>query len=163
MSVRYKVTDKEHYIPAGRIVKSAGRPEKSSLAEHVDVQMLDGLHAILAGVDDHAVSVLQAKVFGDILKSCRDYILTARPTVANLRGALDRVVDAFKNAHPKDVREAAEILLAEADRIRIEDEAACEAIGINGLKLLKPGMGILTHCNAGALATSGYGSNIHGQ
>ncbi|MBQ7246046.1 MAG: S-methyl-5-thioribose-1-phosphate isomerase [Firmicutes bacterium] len=100
------------------------------------------------------------QVFGDILKSCRDYIATARPTVSNLRGALDRVVDAFKNAHPKDVREAAEILLAEADKIRVEDEAACEAIGVNGLKLLKPGMGILTHCNAGALATSGYGTAL---
>ncbi|MBO4236019.1 MAG: S-methyl-5-thioribose-1-phosphate isomerase [Firmicutes bacterium] len=100
------------------------------------------------------------QIFGDILKECRDYIATARPTVANLIWALDRVLDAFKNAHPKDVREAAEVLLREADAIRMEDEAACEELGLNGLKLLKPGMGILTHCNAGALATSGYGTAL---
>ena len=100
------------------------------------------------------------QVFGDILKECRDYIATARPTVSNLTWALDRLVNAFKNSHPKDVREAAEILLKEADAIRMEDEAACEAMGLSGLKLLKPGMGILTHCNAGALATSGYGTAL---
>ena len=100
------------------------------------------------------------QVFGDILMKCRDYLATARPTTANLTWALDRLINAFKNSHPKDVRESAELLLKEADKIRIEDEAACESMGLHGLKLLKPGMGILTHCNAGALATSGYGTAL---
>ena len=100
------------------------------------------------------------QTFGDVLKACRDYLATARPTVANLKGSLDRVVKAFKDGHPKDVREAAELLLAEADSIRIEDEEACRLMGEHGLKLLKPGMGLLTHCNAGALATSGYGTAL---
>ena len=100
------------------------------------------------------------QVFGDILKECRDYLASARPTASNLTWALDRVVNAFKMGHPKDVRESAELLLEEADKIRIEDEEACYAMGENGLKLLKPGMGILTHCNAGALATSGYGTAL---
>jgi methylthioribose-1-phosphate isomerase len=49
-------------------------------------------------------------------------------------------------------------LREEALRIRQEDEDACRAIGENALTLLKPGMGLLTHCNAGALATSRYGT-----
>lgn len=100
------------------------------------------------------------QVFGDVLKECRDYLATARPTAVNLTWALDRVVNAFKNGHPKDVKEAADIILSEADAIRVEDEEACYSMGENGLKLLKPGMGILTHCNAGALATSGYGTAL---
>ena len=100
------------------------------------------------------------QTFGDILKKCRDYLATARPNVANLSGSLDRVVNAFKEGHPKDVREAAEMILAEVDRIRVEEEEACDVIGEHGLKLLKPGMGLLTHCNAGALATPGYGTAL---
>lgn len=100
------------------------------------------------------------QTFGDTLKKCRDYLVSARPTAVNLSWALDRVVEAFKNGHPKDVKEAAVIILEEADRIRVEDEEACSAMGKNGLKLLKPGMGLLTHCNAGALATSGYGTAL---
>lgn len=49
-------------------------------------------------------------------------------------------------------------LLKEAHLIRAEDIAACEAMGEYGLSLLKPGMGILTHCNAGTLATAMYGT-----
>lgn len=51
-----------------------------------------------------------------------------------------------------------EELLKEADAIRAEDEQACLAMGENGLSLLKKGMGILTHCNAGTLATAKYGT-----
>ena len=51
-------------------------------------------------------------------------------------------------------------LLDEAHRIRREDEAVCRQIGEHGLSLLKPGMGLLTHCNAGALATSRYGTAL---
>jgi methylthioribose-1-phosphate isomerase len=51
-----------------------------------------------------------------------------------------------------------EALKSEADLIRAEDEQICRRIGENGLALLQPGWGLLTHCNAGALATSGYGT-----
>ncbi|GHU49519.1 methylthioribose-1-phosphate isomerase [Clostridia bacterium] len=57
-------------------------------------------------------------------------------------------------------RELLEALLDEAMKIRQEDEDACKAMGEFGLSLLKPGMGILTHCNAGALATARYGTAL---
>ena len=50
------------------------------------------------------------------------------------------------------------LLLDEAEKIRKEDEAACYAMGEYGLSLLSPGMGILTHCNAGTIATAKYGT-----
>jgi methylthioribose-1-phosphate isomerase len=82
----------------------------------------------------------------------------ARPTAVNLAWALERMQGAFAaNAGlPRPGLLAA--LKNEADRIRTEDVDVCRRIGENGLALLRPGWGLLTHCNAGALATAGDGT-----
>ncbi len=59
---------------------------------------------------------------------------------------------------PQSVEAAKQRLFIEAESIRSEDEAACYAMGEYGLSLLRPGMGILTHCNAGTIATAKYGT-----
>ena len=84
----------------------------------------------------------------------------ARPTAVNLRWAIARQEKVFTDAEKvgKDPEEILAALLTEAKTIHAEDEEACRRMGENGLTLLKPGMGILTHCNAGALATSRYGT-----
>ncbi|MCA2001900.1 MAG: S-methyl-5-thioribose-1-phosphate isomerase [Chloroflexi bacterium] len=83
---------------------------------------------------------------------------SARPTAVNLFWALDRMeACACRNAH-LPVGEIVALLRAEAREILEEDERVCMALGENGLSLLKPGMGLLTHCNAGALATAGIGT-----
>ncbi len=105
------------------------------------------------------------------LKAAKDYLVTARPTAVNLSWALSRMWDKFVSgidgtgaasdktaAMGFDVKTAKEVLFAEAEQIRKEDEAACFAMGEYGLSLLKPGMGILTHCNAGTIATAKYGT-----
>lgn len=92
------------------------------------------------------------------LKGAADYLVTARPTAVNLAWALKRMVRVFEETKPQDVDRAKEILFEEAEKIRKEDEAACKAMGEYGLSLLKPGMGILTHCNAGTIATAKYGT-----
>jgi methylthioribose-1-phosphate isomerase len=79
------------------------------------------------------------------------YLATSRPTAVNLFWALDRM----KAVVSDDLIEA---LLQEAKAIHKEDEAINRAIGENLLTELKDGMGILTHCNAGSLATSKYGT-----
>jgi methylthioribose-1-phosphate isomerase len=76
----------------------------------------------------------------------------ARPTAVNLRWAVDRVCHASQG----DVTRA----LDEARRIQQEDEAACRAIGEHGASLIRDGEGVLTHCNAGALATAGIGTAL---
>ena len=95
----------------------------------------------------------------------KNYIASSRPTAVNLFWALDRMeacIRRFENCAggPWDElqEEIKEALLAEAEQIRIEDERACRSMGEYGLTLLKPGMGILTHCNAGTIATAKYGT-----
>lgn len=82
----------------------------------------------------------------------------ARPTAVNLMWAVNRIKNAVDNSGVTDVNQAMNLIKNQAADIHAEDEAACKAMGEYGLTLLKPGMGILTHCNAGALATSRYGT-----
>ena len=92
------------------------------------------------------------------LKAVKDYLITARPTAVNLKKALDRIETKFQKSLIANVEDAKSMLLAEAEDIRREDEAACYAMGQYGLSLLKPNMGVLTHCNAGTIATAKYGT-----
>ncbi|MBP7549139.1 MAG: S-methyl-5-thioribose-1-phosphate isomerase [Gemmatimonadaceae bacterium] len=82
-----------------------------------------------------------------------------RPTAVNLMWALDRMLATARGAHPDDAARAA-ALRVEAERIRAEDAAMCLAIGRHGADLITDGMRILTHCNAGALATAGIGTAL---
>lgn len=79
-------------------------------------------------------------------------LAATRPTAVNLFWAIDRM---------RRVRNGSvQRLIDEAIRIRIEDIAICEAIGRNGAGLVPDGKTVLTHCNAGALATAGYGTAL---
>jgi methylthioribose-1-phosphate isomerase len=87
-------------------------------------------------------------------------LAATRPTAVNLFWALDRMRQATiaSRALPFDVVRAR--LLAEAQAIRDEDIAANRAMGAHGAALVPPNARILTHCNAGALATAGYGTAL---
>src|SRR5262249_27771120 len=93
------------------------------------------------------------------LRAATDYLRTSRPTAVNLFWALDRMDAAAVEAH-RDGASALERLLEEARRIDEEDRAMCRAIGRHGAALVSPGQGILTHCNAGGLATADYGTAL---
>jgi len=83
-----------------------------------------------------------------------------RPTASNLFWALERmrsVAVANRQEEPHRIRE---LLLEEANLIFEEDRKVCQQIGNNGAVLLRDGMSVLTHCNAGALATGGYGTAL---
>lgn len=97
-------------------------------------------------------------MFRERLHGAKEYLAGARPTAVNLAWALNRMYDLYESERPKSVKDAKELLFAEAEAIRREDEAACYAMGEYGLSLLEPGMGILTHCNAGTIATAKYGT-----
>ena len=90
----------------------------------------------------------------------KNYLASSRPTAVNLVAALNRM-EKVVAVHPmKSVLEVIQLLRAESEAIRAEDAAACRKIGENGLSLLRPKMGILTHCNAGHLAVSEYGTAL---
>jgi methylthioribose-1-phosphate isomerase len=84
---------------------------------------------------------------------------SARPTAVNLAWALDRVKTAAERALGSgDAATAWAAMRSEAEAIHREDRAMCRSIGEHGLHLIRPGCGVLTHCNAGALAVSELGT-----
>ncbi len=97
-----------------------------------------------------------------LLRNTGEYLITSRPTAVNLAWAVRRMLRVFGEAKAAgslgSVADAEALMLAEAEKIRLEDVAACKAMGEYGLSLLEPGMGILTHCNAGTIATAKYGT-----
>lgn len=95
------------------------------------------------------------------LDEVTSYLATSRPTAVNLFWALDRMKAAAKMLRgPRTPAEILAALLAEAQAIHDEDRAMCHAIGRYGAELLADGQGVLTHCNAGGLATAEYGTAL---
>lgn len=106
---------------------------------------------------------IQADNFEDFyaqFKQDKDYLNSSRPTAVNLSWALNRMDDMLVTNKDKSVAELVELMGEEAVAIQKEDIAMCKAISKYGLSLLKEGDGVLTHCNAGPLATSRYGTAI---
>ena len=89
-----------------------------------------------------------------------DVMARTRPTAVNLFWAIERMKRVAEAHRDKDLNSIREILKAEAIRIEEEDLEICRAIGRNGAPLIKEGATILTHCNAGGLATAGYGTAL---
>jgi len=89
-----------------------------------------------------------------------EYLKSSRPTAVNLAWALERVRRRARDAETESSEAIKLILLNEAQAIRDEDEAMCRAIGRHGLGLIHDGSSILTHCNAGSLATAFYGTAL---
>lgn len=93
-----------------------------------------------------------------IFQQNKDYLNSSRPTAVNLSWALNRMEQVVLRNPQKTVPELLKLLKAECQKIHQEDISMCQAISEYGLSLLKDGDGILTHCNAGPLATSRYGT-----
>jgi methylthioribose-1-phosphate isomerase len=91
-----------------------------------------------------------------------DYLNSSRPTAVNLKWALDRMKSVLDANRELPVSEIKMRLKSESVAIAREDADMCESIGKNALTLLNRGMGVLTHCNAGRLATGGIGTATAG-
>jgi len=94
------------------------------------------------------------------VKAAGSYLRTSRPTAVNLFWALDRIDRVADSTDEDDPAAFLGIILAEARVILEEDRAMCRAIGRHGAPLIAPGQGVLTHCNAGGLATADYGTAL---
>lgn len=90
----------------------------------------------------------------------KEFLNSSRPTAVNLSWALDRMERAVAAHSAGSVAEIVDALGAECRAIHQEDIEMCRAISEYGLSLIKEGDGILTHCNAGPLATSRYGTAL---
>lgn len=100
------------------------------------------------------------------LKKNKDYLNSSRPTAVNLSWALERmenkvinfIDNEIENGRSFDKEAVIKVMHDESEAIKAKDIDVCRRIGENGLTLLKKGDGILTHCNAGQLATCKYGT-----
>ncbi|PWM33599.1 MAG: S-methyl-5-thioribose-1-phosphate isomerase [Clostridiales bacterium] len=104
---------------------------------------------------------VETEDYGEFLSEFRkqkEYLDSARPTAVNLSWALRRMEKVVEEHADLPVSRIKEMLRREAIEIKEEDIRVCRAIGEYGLTLVKPGDGILTHCNAGQLATCKYGT-----
>ncbi len=96
------------------------------------------------------------KDFAEICESIRQ----TRPTAVNLFWAIRRMTEKFETLGTHSVAEIQQALIEEAQRMHAEDIAANQAMGRHGATLMPASGGVLTHCNAGALATAGYGTAL---
>ncbi len=99
-------------------------------------------------------------IFWEKLRQTKDYLATARPTAVNLFWALNRMIQAAEREKNKGSEKIKLALQQEANTIWQEDIEVCHKLGEYGLTLIKDGDGILTHCNAGSLATVKYGTAL---
>lgn len=100
------------------------------------------------------------KVVRQALREAADFLRTSRPTAVNLFWALDRMERAAEAAPSLNGPDLLNRLLDEAQAIAQEDRAMCREIGRHGADLIQDGQGVLTHCNAGGLATADYGTAL---
>ncbi len=110
-----------------------------------------GLQAHAGGERDALLSRLDAVC---------DHLATSRPTAVNLYWALDRMRRRARDLADLPPSEILDALLREALAIEEEDRQTCRAIGQVGAELIRDGSGVLTHCNAGGLATADYGTAL---
>jgi methylthioribose-1-phosphate isomerase len=135
------------------------------IVEAIQTLRVRGAPAIgVAGAIGLAVIAERAAIehpatFDAVISDAALSLRSARPTAVNLAWAVDRVLAAGQvgGARP-DIRAAA--MRAEATAILDDDIAMCASIGVHGATLLRAGMNVLTHCNAGALATAGIGTAL---
>ncbi len=96
----------------------------------------------------------------DYIQKVAGEIKDARPTAVNLTWAVDRVLAKLQSCGSRSLEQTLSALWAEAEAIHEEDRMLCERIGKYGAELIKDGDTVLTHCNAGALATGGIGTAL---
>ena len=100
------------------------------------------------------------KSFYRDVKKAGKYIASSRPTARNLFWAVERMEKCAKSNKDKSVKKIKDMLLKEAHDVLSEDIGMCKKIGDNAKQLFKKKSNVLTHCNAGSLATGGYGTAL---
>jgi methylthioribose-1-phosphate isomerase len=131
------------------------------VADAIRAMIIRGAPAIgVAAAMGVALGVLKSTdPEADMPEICETLAKT-RPTAVNLFWAIDRMKAVYDSVRDLGLKEIRERMVAEAQAIRKEDIAKNEAIGRNGAPLVPDGKTVLTHCNAGALATAGFGTAL---
>jgi methylthioribose-1-phosphate isomerase len=127
------------------------------VADAIKTMVIRGAPAIgVAAAMGVALGVQEGADFETVCKT----LAATRPTAVNLFWGIDRMRKLYARLQGASREEIVRSMIQEAKQIRLEDIAICEAIGRNGEPLVPDGKTVLTHCNAGALATAGYGTAL---
>ncbi len=130
------------------------------VAEAIRSMVIRGAPAIgVAAAMGIALGMRHAQSTAEFDAIC-ETIRATRPTAVNLFWAIERMRRVFAESSALALDAIRERLIAEAIQVRLEDIAINECIGKNGAPLIPDGKTVLTHCNAGALATAGYGTAL---
>ena len=130
------------------------------VAEAIRSMVIRGAPAIgVAAAMGIALGMQRAESAAEFDQIC-DTLARTRPTAVNLFWAIERMRRLYSELRASPLEEIRAKLVSEAQQIRLEDIAINECIGRNGAPLIPDGKSVLTHCNAGALATAGYGTAL---
>ncbi len=144
-------------LPHERVFVTCRNAEQVAVA--IEDMIIRGAPAIgVAGAMGVAVGMLHADP--SQFDAICDRLASTRPTAVNLFWAIDRMKALYASLKGQPLDEVRARLVAEAQLVKAEDIASCKAIGRNGAALIPDGATVLTHCNAGALATAGYGTAL---
>ena len=139
-------------------IKSIWHAIKTLMVRGAPAIGVAGAMGVVLGIKD--IHAKNADEFLRDLNHVTTYLGSSRPTAVNLFWGLARMERVAHENKDKSVQEIKEALLQEALKIQNEDKVICRKIGENGVGIIKDGDGILTHCNAGGLATSDYGTAL---
>ena len=127
------------------------------VADAIKTMVIRGAPAIgVAAVMGVALGVQEGADFETVCKT----LAATRPTAVNLFWGIERMRRLYAALRSVPREELVQRFIKEAKQIRLEDIAICQAIGRHGEPLVPDGKTVLTHCNAGALATAGYGTAL---
>ena len=171
--LNYDTVNLDEELDALVIIDQTGLPNKTELLKLTEAKDIwDAIYELkvrgapaIGVAAAYGIYVLASRIdtedreeFEKQYRKKSEYLNSSRPTAVNLSWALKRMEQVINENAECGVRELKTLLKAEAKRIHEEDTEVCRRIGENGLALIKPGFGLLTHCNAGQLATSRYGT-----
>jgi len=138
--------------------------DHEQVAQAIEKMVIRGAPAIGVaagyGVALGLMNIKEEKNMSAELDKITERLRKTRPTARNLFWALERMQKVFLKNKKKSFSEIKQIVLLEAQRIEKEDIETCQRIGARGARLVNKQERILTHCNAGALATAGYGTAL---
>jgi methylthioribose-1-phosphate isomerase len=131
------------------------------VADAIRSMVIRGAPAIgVAAAMGVAIGALHSNNLADDMPMICETLAKTRPTAVNLFWAIDRMRRLYESVAGESVAVIRETLVDEAKRVRLEDVAINEAIGRHGAPLVPDHKTVLTHCNAGALATAGFGTAL---
>jgi methylthioribose-1-phosphate isomerase len=160
--VTLRLTDEEQVAEAIRTLKVRGAPAIGVAAAFGIALAFHRLLEKQGASEERAITPQQAQELQERLRAVSDLLASTRPTAVNLFWAIERMQQRAGTALSGgcSLVQLAQCLRDEAQTIAEEDFEACKQMGIYGAQLIADGASLLTHCNAGALATAGWGTAL---